>query len=102
MAALRKMCGFRTGAEIDLGDLMRATGEKDRTRLLFSEVPGALIQLRDSDYDYLDAELLLQDVSYYPLGHVRPGGGIDVLSSEKNGLQTILESLIQKSSEGED
>ena len=103
MAALRKMCGSsRTGAEIDLGDLARATGEKGRTRLLFSEVPGAIVQLRDSDYDYLDAELILQDVAFFPLGNPVPGSSeICVDTSAKSGIQTILESLIQNA-EGED
>ena len=52
--------------------------------------------------DYLDAELLLQDVAFFPLGHPVPGQpGIRVKASAKSGIQTILESLMQNA-EGED
>ena len=55
-------------------------------RILFSEVPGVIFQINDSDYDYLDAELLLQDVMYFPLGHpVR----------RKGKVGAILDSLIR-------
>lgn len=104
VAALKRMAGPRTGVTVDLADLVRATGEKDIVRLLFSEVPGALIQISDIDYDYVDAELLLQDVAYFPLGHPAPGvPGVTVQASDKSAIQTILESLINsQSSEGED
>ena len=71
-------------------------------RLLFSEVPGVVVQIRDMDFDYLDAELLLQDVAYFPLGHpsVR-STAVRVKKSVKNGLHTILDALMQKA-EGED
>ena len=83
---------------------MTATGEKNIIRILFAEIPGVIIQVRDSDFDYLDAELLLQDVAYYPLGHpLRNGGELSVRSSEKTGIQNILESLIRNQcGEGED
>lgn len=103
LTAVRGMTGGRTGAEIDISDLRRATGENDIVRLLFSEVPGAIVQIRDIDFDYLDAELLLQDVAFYPLGHPVPGGGVKVRESDKSGIQNILEALIRKQSgEGED
>ena len=104
ISALKRMTGPKAGASIELADLMRAKGEKDIVRLLFSEVPGVLFQIADIDYDYVDAELLLQDIAFYPLGHPVPGRpGVDVLSSDKPGIQTILESLLRsQSSEGED
>ena len=102
--ALKRMTGPKAGATVNLADLMRAKGEKDIVRLLFAEVPGVLFQIADIDYDYVDAELLLQDIAFYPLGHPAPGRpGVDVLSSDKPGIQTILESLLRsQSSEGED
>jgi hypothetical protein len=102
--ALKRMTGPKAGASVNLADLMRAKGEKDIVRLLFAEVPGVLFQIADIDYDYVDAELLLQDIAFYPLGHPAPGRpGVDVLSSDKPGIQTILESLLRsQSSEGED
>lgn len=103
IAAVKGMTTSRTGACIDISDLRRATGGEDPVRLLFAEVPGALVQIRDIDFDYLDAELLLQDVAFYPLGHPVPGGGVKVLESEKTGIQGILDSLLRnQNGEGED
>ena len=90
------------GLSLDLSDVMRAYQEQDVLRILFAEVPGAVIQIQDADFDYLDAELLLQDVAFFPLGHPVPGQpGIRVKASAKSGIQTILESLMQNA-EGED
>ena len=70
--------------------------------ILFSEIPGVIIQIRDIDFDYVDAELLLQDVAFFPLGHPNlKSGAVRVRSAEKTGIQTILESLMQNA-EGED
>jgi hypothetical protein len=104
ISALKRMTGPKIGASVELADLARATGDKDIVRLLFAEVPGVLFQIADIDYDYVDAELLLQDIAFYPIGHPVPGRpGVDVMSSDKPGIQTILESLIRsQSSEGED
>ena len=107
LTTLKKMAsaaGDKVGARISLGDLMTASGEQDIVRLLFAEVPGVVIQIRDDDYDYLDAEFMLQDVVFYPLGHpVHGKGEIKVDASGKSGIQTILESIIRsQSSEGED
>ena len=60
------------GCTIDLKGIETAYMEKDIIRILFAEVPGVIIQIRDSDYDYVDAQLLLQDIAYYPLGHPDP------------------------------
>ena len=104
ISALKRMTGPKIGASVELADLVRSKGDRDIVRLLFAEVPGVLFQIADIDYDYVDAELLLQDIAFYPLGHPVPGHpGVDVLSSDKPGIQTILESLIRsQSSEGED
>ena len=100
--ALKGMAADGCGICAELADLARATGEGDIVRLLFSEVPGVLVQIADSDYDYVDAELLLQDVAFYPLGHPREGG-VEAVISENSGVRRILESLISsRSSEGED
>ena len=103
LASLKAMTTARTGAEIDLSDLKKATSEEDIVRLLFAEVPGALIQVRDADFDYIDAELLLQDVAFYPLGHPVAGGNLRVKSSAKTGIQHILDALARRQGgEGED
>jgi hypothetical protein len=90
------------GLGVDVSDVMRAYQEQDVLRILFGEVPGAVIQIQDADFDYLDAELLLQDVAFFPLGHPVPGSDeVRVKASAKSGIQTILESLMQNA-EGED
>ena len=63
-----------TGMDLDIASLMKAydlseMDEIDRARALFGEVPAVLLQIRDEDYDYVDAQCLLQDVAYYALGH---------------------------------
>ena len=102
MASLKSMLGPELSIDINVSDIMRAYNEKHIQRLLFSEVPGVIIQINDIDFDYLDAEMILQDVAYFPLGHPRKGNGeINVFSSGKSGIQTILESLMH-GAEGED
>ena len=92
------------GAVVDLSDVMKSAQEGNIVRVLCGEVPGALIQIRDIDFDYVDAELLLQDVAYFPLGRLQAGGcGLEVKSSAKSGIQKILEALISsQGAEGED
>ena len=102
MATLDKMAEGSCGLEADISAVMHSYQEKHAVRVLFSEVPGVVVQIRDSDFDYLDAELLLQDVAYFPLGHPSPKTrGVEVKHSEKSGIQTILESLM-RNAEGED
>ena len=100
MQALRTMATVN-GAEITVNDICRAYGGELQVRVLFGEVPGVVIQIADIDYDYVDAELLLQDIAYFPLGHPVPGTpGVSVLSGG-NSITGILESLMN-SLEGED
>lgn len=100
MNALRAMATVH-GAEVSVNDICRACGGELQVRVLFGEVPGVVIQIADIDYDYVDAELLLQDIAYYPLGHPVPGSpGVSVLSGG-NSITGILESLMN-SLEGED
>lgn len=100
--AAAKMCK-ECGLEMDLSGMMASYQENDSTRLLFSEVPGVLIQISDNDYDYLDSQLILQDVAYYPVGHPdTKKTGISFVKGEKNGVAGILASLLEQASEGED
>ena len=104
LSALKSMCTCEVGADIDISGIMKAYSERDKVRVLFSEVPGAVIQIKDIDYDYVDAELLLQDIAYYPLGHPAKGSGeINVRSDGAAGISGILQSLLtSQASEGED
>lgn len=100
--AVSDMCvSSGCGMELDVSGIMCAYREKSMARVLYSEIPGAVIQIRDADFDYMDAELLLQDVAYYPLGHPVAGGRLAVAAPGTSGIETILESLM-RNAEGED
>ena len=101
LRAVRQMA-VESGLTVDISDILQSYQEKEPVRVLFSEIPGVLVQIHDADFDYLDAELLLQDVAFFPLGHPVPGHpDVRVKASEKSGIQTILESLM-RNAEGED
>ena len=104
LTALKLMCSENVGADIDISGIMRAYGEDKAVRVLFSEVPGAIVQIKDSDYDYTDAEFLLQDVAYYPVGHPVPDSDdVKVKAGGGDGIAGILQSLLNsQASEGED
>ena len=101
ITSLDHMCSGGVGADIDVSGIIRSCGETNPVRILFSEVPGAVIQIRDADFDYVDAEFLLQDVAWFPLGHPTAGGGLKIQTTSPPGIQGILESLMQNA-EGED
>ena len=93
-----------TGLSIDVSGIERAAGETDVVRILFSEVPGVLIQINNDDYDYIDAQMLLQDIAYFPIGHPSSkAGGLSVVHGKRPGVSSILAALIEGHySEGED
>lgn len=100
--AAASMCG-RCGTLLDLGGLMSSYQETDRTKLLFGEIPGVIIQISNNDYDYLDSQLLLQDIAYYPIGHPDPATkGVAFKEGQRTGVAGILASLLEQASEGED
>lgn len=103
LTALKLMCSGDVGADIDISGIMSAYGEDKKLRILFSEIPGAIIQIKDSDYDYVDAEFLLQDIAYYPMGHPATGTGEVNVKAGGSGIAGILQSLLSsQASEGED
>lgn len=108
--AARKMFeGTGYSLPIDLGGLKASWGAGAKPEnLLFSEVPGVLIQISDQDYDYCDSQFLLQDTAYYPVGRpVRsqdPASECTVISGDSRTdvgkvLGGILDALTP---EGED
>ena len=91
------------GIDLDISGIEQAYVEADPIRVLFSEIPGAVIQISSADYDYVDAQLMLQDIAYYPLGHpVADGSPVRLTSSSRTKLSAILAALMDgQSSEGE-
>ena len=66
-------------------------------------IPGVIIQISNDNYDYVDSQLLLQDVAYYPLGHpTLEHTGVVVAEDGKSGVADILASLLGHATEGED
>lgn len=103
MRAADKMASGSAGLELDISGLLSSYGGDDAAAVLFGEVPGVLVQISDTDYDYFDSQLLLQDVAYYPLG--RPSAmcrGISVAEKARTGVADILAALLGQASEGED
>ena len=88
---------------MDITGIMSSYGEHDSVSILFSEIPGVLLQICDNDFDYLDSQLILQDVAYYPVG--RPSNdfkGLRFAEKTRKGVADILASLLGQATEGED
>ena len=102
MSTLSGMCSGDIGAVIELGTVMQSYGDNDLVNILFGEIPGVVIEINSSDFDYVDAELLLQDVAYYPLGHPE-GETLRINGNPDGGISGIIQSLIDsRAPEGED
>lgn len=96
------MCGDG-GMEMDIKGIMSSYQDSDKTRILFGETPGVIIQVSDENYDYVDSQFLLQDIAYYPIGHPSDKEyGISLSDVARQGVGDILASLLNQASEGED
>ncbi len=104
LTAVGRMCKD-IGATVDVSGIVSSYMENDIVKILFAEIPGVLIQVGDNDYDYVDGQLLLQDIAYYPIGSpCRKDGKIAVSHSSRSDVAAILAALLygQGPSEGED
>lgn len=102
LTAAARMC-TECGCDLDITRLSASYQEENTTKILFGEVPGVLIQVSEDNYDYVDSQLILQDVAYFPVGTTTVSHtGVKVTRSEKNGIAGILASLLGQASEGED
>lgn len=91
------------GIDIDLRGIMSSYRDADRAQVLFGEIPGVIIQVSDENYDYIDSQLLLQDIAYYPIGHPDFNTSeLNISETGKNGVSDILASLLGHATEGED
>jgi phosphoribosylformylglycinamidine synthase len=101
ITAAKNMCG-QYGIDMDIKGIM-SSYQEERCRVLFGEIPGVIIQVSDENYDYIDSQLLLQDIAYYPIGHPRENDSdLNISETGKNGVADILISLLGHASEGED
>lgn len=101
-AAADKMFS-ETGLEMDISGIMSSYGENNAVNVLFGEIPGVLVQISDNDFDYIDSQLILQDVAYYPVGHPSDSfKGLKFAEKGRKGVAEILASLIGQATEGED
>lgn len=103
LATAARIMAQDCGLDLEIGGLISSYQEADRVKVLFGEIPGVLLQVSDYEYDYLDSQLTLQDVAYYPVG--RPTDehkGIKITQSSKGGVANILASLLAQATEGED
>lgn len=104
MYALRRLVPEDRGFDAEVGGIMKSYSGAGLVRILFSEIPGVILEISGDDYDYVDAELLLQDVAYYPIGRFTgKGHALRVLESDNSDISEILHSLLNvQVSEGED
>ena len=103
IARALKSFSSQNGLVTNWDGVMSSYQDCDLVRILFSEIPGVILEISDENFDYFDSQLLLQDVAYYPVGHPAPGTtGVQFTSEGKAGLVEILSSLMEQASEGED
>jgi phosphoribosylformylglycinamidine synthase len=103
LAAAAEKMFTDTGLKIDISGIKSSYGEPQDANILFGEVPGVLIQINEGDFDYLDSQLILQDVAYYPVG--RPTTdfkGLRFAEKSRKGIADILAGLLEQATEGED
>jgi hypothetical protein len=102
ITAAQRMCGD-LGIDMDINGILSSYQNDGRSRILFGEVPGIIMQISGENYDYVDSQLLLQDIAYYTIGQVSSTHkGVKVTNSCKSDIADILASLIRQTSEGED
>jgi len=80
VTAAEKFCG-KQNLPLDLSGIMSATGETDMIRLMFAEIPGVMVQIKETDMDYVDSQFVLQEIAYYPVG-------------KRSSISSILSSLL--------
>ena len=94
ITAAQRMCG-KLGIDMDISGIISSYQNDSRSRILFGEVPGIIMQISGENYDYVDSQLLLQDVAYYTIGQVSSTHkGLKITNSSKSDLADILASLL--------
>ena len=92
-------CGIR----LNIQGIASSYMEDDPVKILFSEIPGVIMQVSKSNLDYIDSQFILQDVAYYRIGTASTEfKGIRICSRTEAAVADILASLLEQASEGED
>ncbi len=107
ITAVSDILGDNASIDLDINGIEQAYLESDPVRILFAEIPGVIIQIKDSDSDYVDSQFLLQDIAYYPIGYpvnsTRTEEKITLAAGKRTELANILSALMStQPSEGED
>lgn len=92
------------GLDLSTGSLESMHPDKDLVEILFSEIPGLLMQISSFDRDYVDTQLLLQEVAYYTVGKpTLKHKGLKISYGNGGSVSLILDMLLSSSAtEGED
>lgn len=96
--AVKKLVGDDCGLTFSIRGIMKAYEEQDRVAILFGETPGVIIAIKEDDYDYFDAECMLQDIIYFPLGQTNSDNHVSVIGESECGIADILQSLLTSAS----
>ncbi len=100
LPAVEGLLGKGFCLDLDMSGIQTTYMEDDPMRILFSEIPGVVLQINESDRDYVDSQFLLQDIAYYPIGKPEAGsvisGGhrIHLSIESSDELSRILSSLM--------
>ena len=91
------------GIDLDPSKLLNSEYRTDIIRELFTEIPGVIIQIKESDMDYLDSQLILQEIAYYPIAKYNGNHiGINILEDRNSAIHNILESILRERKEDEE
>ena len=94
LAKLAKTC--RTGMEVDILPLQNSLACNDATAILFNETPGVLVAISDEDYGYIDTQMILQDIAYYPVGFATTGETLKIRHRLDYNVADLLLPLINR------
>ncbi len=86
------------GVVMDISNLQSSYMEEDLIKLLFTEIPGVILQIKNTDMDYVDSQLLLQEIAYYPIAYISKNTDLKVVCEKNSKINGILDSLLREQS----
>lgn len=95
VCALERLAGaIGKGMDIDITYMQEAYLCNDPVMTLFNEIPGVIIAVSDEDYGYIDSQMLLQEIAYYPVGTISEHKTIRIRHKESYNIADVLMSII--------